>query len=207
MKFFVNIYVILAVCCIGVDVKRKVQLSVFYESACSDSKHFILEQLHPTIHKLEDYIDLQLIPFGKASSINNGGDGFECQHGPPECFGNLIQDCTLNEMKSYSDVHKVEYLACEMETMASTRGDIQCIVKSNVPHDPVRECVYLGPGTLLQLDSERLTKLVNPKFIPTIVLDGVFDQATQNKAFNDLMGTICDRLRNVKPCKEYFRNN
>lgn len=35
----------------------------------------------------------------------------------------------------------------------------------------------------------------------------VFDQATQNKAFNDLMGTICDRLRNVKPCKEYFRNN
>ena len=41
-------------------------LSVFYESRCSDSKHFITEQLYPTYKKYGDNMIVDFKPFGKA---------------------------------------------------------------------------------------------------------------------------------------------
>lgn len=51
----------------------QVQLGVYYESLCPDSVRFIIEQLHPVKSgPLGRYIDVTLIPFGKASvSIGN----------------------------------------------------------------------------------------------------------------------------------------
>lgn len=46
----------------------QVPLTVYYESLCPDSAKFIVEQLHPTKQSpLGRYIEVTLIPFGKAS--------------------------------------------------------------------------------------------------------------------------------------------
>ncbi len=71
-----------------IKVFGQVEVSVFYESRCSDSKHFITEQLHPTYKKMgEDlvrsknelptvFLELNIFfqivdfkPFGKANVI------------------------------------------------------------------------------------------------------------------------------------------
>ncbi|KAG6440958.1 hypothetical protein O3G_MSEX001548 [Manduca sexta] len=153
---------------------------------------------------LQDFLNLQLVPFGKARSINNGYGGFRCQHGAPECLGNLIQDCTLDLMSSRSDMDKVEYIVCEMQTKASTRGDLHCAIKSNVPSQLVQNCVSSNQGIGLQLKSEYLTKMVQPSFIPTVTFDGAFNQKLQDNAIDDLIGTLCSILKDAKPCAEYY---
>ncbi|EEB20533.1 hypothetical protein Phum_PHUM620270, partial [Pediculus humanus corporis] len=43
-----------------------VNVTVFYESLCPDSIRFIKKQLHPTYSELKDYMNVELVPFGKA---------------------------------------------------------------------------------------------------------------------------------------------
>jgi len=43
-----------------------VRVEVFYEALCPDSRSFVLYQLDPTYKKLAQYIDLRMIPYGKA---------------------------------------------------------------------------------------------------------------------------------------------
>jgi len=48
--------------------------------------HYITDQLIDTI-------DLEIVPFGKATKIVNETDGsftFDCQHGEQECWGNQL---------------------------------------------------------------------------------------------------------------------
>ena len=45
---------------------KKVNVTVFYEVLCPDSRHFILRQLFPTWEKVSDIMELDYRPFGKA---------------------------------------------------------------------------------------------------------------------------------------------
>ncbi|KAG8198797.1 hypothetical protein JTE90_007101 [Oedothorax gibbosus] len=46
---------------------EKVKLDVYYETNCPDSMRFITRQLYPVYLEMKDAIDIQLVPFGKAS--------------------------------------------------------------------------------------------------------------------------------------------
>ena len=50
----------------GID-STPVDVGVYYESLCPDSKHFITTQLVPAWNKLGHYFNVGLKPFGKAS--------------------------------------------------------------------------------------------------------------------------------------------
>ncbi|KAL0828892.1 hypothetical protein ABMA28_003797 [Loxostege sticticalis] len=183
---------------------QKLLLTVYYESKCPDSKRFVLEQLRPTMKLLSDNIMLRLVPFGKASSLNHGFDGFQCQHGPTECLGNMIHSCTLDQMQDKSDMKKVEYVACEFGNYASTKGDLLCVHKAGVSTEAVKQCATSGRGTELQLDAEYLTKLVRPKFIPTVTINGIFNQQIQDSAQLDLRGTLCSILKETRKCARHY---
>lgn len=51
-----------------------------------------------------------------------------------------------------------------------------------------------GTGADLLSENGVKTNLVNPAFIPTIILDGVFDQDVQDAALEDFKALICDRI-------------
>lgn len=46
--------------------EKIVEVSVFYEALCPDSRHFFVHHLDTTFKKLKDNISLKLIPYGKA---------------------------------------------------------------------------------------------------------------------------------------------
>ncbi|KAI8432148.1 hypothetical protein MSG28_004621 [Choristoneura fumiferana] len=141
----------------GIEGPQKILLSVYYESKCPDSRAFVLQQLQPALQLLHEHIMLQLVPYGKSKSINYGDSGFKCQHGPAECLGNMVQDCALYQMRHLSDLDKLEY----------------CVKKSRLQGDQVAKCLRTRQGVDLQLDSEYLTLLIRPKFIPTVTVDAV----------------------------------
>lgn len=47
----------------------KIKVTVYYEALCSDSRNFVLKQLLPTYSILHEYMELDLIPYGKAQVI------------------------------------------------------------------------------------------------------------------------------------------
>lgn len=107
-------------------------VTIYYEALCSDSRNFILKQLVPTYEKLSDVIEIDLVPYGKATVRNfsefimhnviqllfkylqtmerDGTYVFECQHSYIECDANKIHACVLDQPFP-KDIH-LKYVAC-----------------------------------------------------------------------------------------------
>jgi hypothetical protein len=52
-----------------------------------------VEKLAKSVLIFRDKLNVQLIPYGKATYKSNQATrlyDFQCQHGPKECFGNMI---------------------------------------------------------------------------------------------------------------------
>lgn len=47
----------------------KVKISVYYEALCPDSKFFVKYQLLPVYEEFQEYIILDLVPYGKAQVL------------------------------------------------------------------------------------------------------------------------------------------
>ena len=45
----------------------KVKVRVYYEALCPDSKHFFVRHLAPATEKLSEFLEVTLVPYGKAS--------------------------------------------------------------------------------------------------------------------------------------------
>lgn len=102
------------------DDDKLLHIAVYYESKCWDSKKFINEQVSKAIELVPELFKLYLIPFGNANvnlvidylqllrnnfkkiffsklkyKWNNKSKmwDYQCQHGPDECYGNIIHVC------------------------------------------------------------------------------------------------------------------
>lgn len=170
----------------------KLKVTLFYEHLCPDSIRWVSNELMPNYNNLRDHIDIEFIPFGKARSIN-GGQSFECQHGPLECEGNMIQSCVLNQLPEQD--RQVSYVGCQMNFAADPRG-WECAFRSGINLVAAQTCVEGVQGIQLQLEAERRTQQIPLSFVPTIVFNDHFDQQLTDSAFQNFKATVCQLLSN-----------
>uniref|UniRef100_T1H4F7 Gamma-interferon-inducible lysosomal thiol reductase n=1 Tax=Megaselia scalaris TaxID=36166 RepID=T1H4F7_MEGSC len=143
--------------------QQKIDVTILYESLCPDSISFFRDQLRPNYEYFKNFININLIPFGKSQSFKNGGE-FICQHGPAECELNRIQSCMLQNADNKDQ--QVYFAICQMSGRAEKTGKA-CAKRVGIPQN-IDTCMDTESGTVLQLDAEQITSSFAPKFIPTI---------------------------------------
>ncbi|XP_022901173.1 GILT-like protein 1 [Onthophagus taurus] len=154
-----------------------VTVSVFYEALCSDSKNFIVNQLKHVYEDLRKNINLDLVPYGKAQTIEEDGQiSFICQHGKTECIGNKIHACVLHLILDQGD--QLKYVACMIsDNVVPFMALEKCGKEVGIDYNPMIECANGNLGSqLLKTYGER-THAVKPKidFIPTVQFNGSLD--------------------------------
>jgi len=175
---------------------QKVKIDIYYESLCPDSRNFISYTFWPAFQKFERYLDVKLIPFGKAE-INNDGTEYRCQHGPDECFKNIIHICALEQLKKGRA--QVEFAVCGMVDK-SLSGLKNCAAKSGLTWSTVETCSKGAKGIQLTqtAQQETRTNTPGPLFVPTIVFNNAYSDENQQLAFSNPGPVICKYL-NPKP--------
>lgn len=183
-----------------------VHLIVFYETLCPDSKHFVLRQLQPAFDRAPALMDMEFVPYGKATTKTNpdGSLAFDCQHGPIECEGNIIHACVVEAV--HDPRKKLAMVACMIRDNFIPRDAfISCAKQHGVDIESIQKCYDSPHGAeLLKIHGEA-THALRPavSFIPTVTLDGA--QNDQKAILKDLFGSVCQVVagRGPKPdvCK------
>ncbi|KAF2883191.1 hypothetical protein ILUMI_22966, partial [Ignelater luminosus] len=189
-KVILSSYILLLIDINAQSEQPKLSVEILYESLCPDSIRFIKEQLYPVWKELSPYINIKFVPFGKSASYENGAK-FICQHGPKECLGNRIQSCVLNALQDQNV--QVEYVSCFMDVYKKHQRNEQefgqsCAAKVGINWDYVIQCHDSQLGTDLQLQAEATTAQFSPKFVPTILYNGKFNQQAQDESLNNFRG-------------------
>ncbi|CAG2053687.1 unnamed protein product [Timema podura] len=176
-----------------------VQVTVFYEALCPDSRSFFIKQLIPTFEKASRLVDIALVPYGKAKTevVEGGGYSFMCQHGPIECEANKIHACAV--VKVRHEATRLQFIACMIaDNLRPTDIGQSCAGQWNIAWEPILECATGSEGSDLLKRHGDATDALNPKatFIPTILLDQ--SQERQPAILKDLFKEVCHELKNYK---------
>ena len=98
---------------------HQVNVEIFYESLCPDSKNFFVDTLSPIISQFRPYISITLVPYGKAKTTKTQQSyQFSCQHGSAECQGNLYHNCAQKYITD--QVSKIRLISCMFEKTSTS---------------------------------------------------------------------------------------
>ncbi|NXA55656.1 GILT reductase, partial [Nothocercus julius] len=195
-----------------------VQLSLYYESLCPACRDFVVRQLFTTWLLLPDEVlNVTLVPYGNAQETNvNGTWHFQCQHGPEECLGNMLevrrggrvagvaggtvpprppcpQACLMHEAGNSSDY--LPAVAC-LESGSSVSGNLEACLQVYAPQVPagrVAACARGELGRQLMHRNAQLTAALAPphQYVPWIVLGGKHTEQRQGQAQVALLHLVC----------------
>merc|ERR1712136_323124 len=122
------------------SVKKSVNVTLAFESLCPGCRNFITSQLWPVYNELKDYMTVKLLPYGNAEEVYNAKTHrwvFYCQHGPKECYGNIVEKCANKTGQIWVDIK-----AC---AEGPNGNFFQHIIASETPkHDYVPWIIFNG---------------------------------------------------------------
>ncbi|XP_063311655.1 gamma-interferon-inducible lysosomal thiol reductase isoform X1 [Pelobates fuscus] len=179
-----------------------VQVELYYESLCGGCRNFIITQLYPTWLMLGDIMNITLVPYGNAMEKNDSGKWeFQCQHGPDECLGNMIEACLMYFLKNVDDYFTVIFC---MEYSGNVSMIFEtCLTAFNpaLSSKQVRECASGDLGNKLMHQNALKTGSLKPphQYVPWIVLNGEHTDDIQNRAQNALFNLVCETYTGSKP--------
>ncbi|KAK2711502.1 hypothetical protein QYM36_012609, partial [Artemia franciscana] len=182
-----------------------VNLHVYYESLCPDSRNFINSQLVPTWNELMDFMNVTMNPFGKATFTPNGDSwDFTCQHGPAECDGNALQSCVLKYTED--PTIRLNYINCLMQNPGEGEACGASVGQSYVPS--IQACYEGLEGKALLKDYGDETLSLDPAltFVPWLIFDGEWNEQSQWNGFFALKSEVCNRLT-VAPAQCQTKRN
>ncbi|KAI1285042.1 Gamma-interferon-inducible lysosomal thiol reductase [Halotydeus destructor] len=175
---------------------EKVKVSVYYETLCSDSKQFITRQLFPVYQNLSQIMDFELIVYGNANYtvLSNGTINFNCQHGPRECYANLVQGCAIKN----GDIDAIlPFINCaELGRHPDTELQ-KCALESGLSWQKLTACSSSAEGQQILAQNGRRTDALEPRhnFIPWIIINDVYSKVNQHMALVNLKKLVCSTFK------------
>ncbi|EFN63065.1 Gamma-interferon-inducible lysosomal thiol reductase [Camponotus floridanus] len=187
--------------------RTNVSVDVYYESLCSDSMRWIVNQLIPSYSELKNHLHITLIPYGKATHARESETGpwqFLCQHGSAECRGNKAQACAIHSIQTSEEAQKqqqltVKLVGCAMSARNPSTAVPQCAQDIGLTEGTqklINECIESSFGDdLLAANGDKTHNLQPPlRFVPTIIINGVYSKENQDVALNNFSKLICHHL-------------
>ncbi|NXV80619.1 GILT reductase, partial [Atlantisia rogersi] len=198
-----------------------VELSLYYESLCPGCRLFLVQQLFTTWLLLpEEVLNITLVPYGNAqvgvgpSGAVGAGPGasgpaqnrsipqernvsgkwqFQCQHGPEECLGNMIETCLMHEAQNFSTYFPVIFC---MESGSSVTKNLEACLQIYAPQldgGRIAACVQGDTGAALMHRNAQLTEALDPphEYVPWVVINGKHTDELQAQAQASLLGLVC----------------
>ena len=163
-------------------------IGVYYEALCGDSRNFVVDQLNVTYSLVPEIVDPVFVPWGKAKVDADGV--ITCQHGDEECWGNRLLGCVSGAAPSQAV--RVTTIACLMDKQHSLQQDgPACVAAGGLSWQEQADCAAADASYTEALQFGELTSALDPAltFVPTITLDG--SQDGQLGLFTDLLNTVC----------------
>ncbi|XP_063221017.1 gamma-interferon-inducible lysosomal thiol reductase-like [Bacillus rossius redtenbacheri] len=179
-----------------------VEVAVFYEALCPDSRSFVLKQLLPTFEKVPRLVTIKLIPYGKAKTNSVGtGYTFTCQHGPIECEANKIHACAIATVRDTETL--LRYIGCMIDdNLNPSEVGQKCAEDWKVDWKAVYACAMGPEGEKLLKQHGDSTFALRPgvSFIPTVLLGKSQDK--QPAILKNLLKEVCSKFKDqsVKEC-------
>uniref|UniRef100_G3MMK6 Saposin A-type domain-containing protein n=1 Tax=Amblyomma maculatum TaxID=34609 RepID=G3MMK6_AMBMU len=182
-----------------------INITLYYEGLCGGCHGFILDELHPTYGKLEQYLKLDLLPFGNAQmKVVNGTVVFSCQHGPDECYVNEVQTCAVKYVHPTRKL--LDFIACMLSHDDPTKAGEPCAQKVGTDWGVLNRCSTGPEGTQLLYEMGKRTREHRPsiEYVPWIEVNGVHNHTIQEQAQGNLFGFACELLEPDQPriCKK-----
>lgn len=186
------------------DDAPKIELALYYESLCPDCQLFIRQQLYPTYLKVSDIINLTLVPYGNAEERKIGDKWvFQCQHGPKECEGNLIETCAISLLKDISA--SLPFVYCFEKNIEGSEEPTtvaqSCAKSLKIDYDSIEACVSGPLGNELEHKMAAMTDALEPQhqYVPWVTVNGKHTEKIQNMAQRNLLKLVCEYYTGPKP--------
>ncbi|KAM7012899.1 gamma-interferon-inducible lysosomal thiol reductase-like [Tautogolabrus adspersus] len=176
-----------------------VSITLYYESLCPACRVFITQQLFPTWTMLQDIMTVTLVPYGNAKELQSAKSPFSCQHGEPECSGNMIEACIIH-LTGHSAFQIIYCMESSADVVSAARPCVQLYAPS-VSWSSVDLCVKGLMGNQLMHANAAMTRALSPAHthVPWVTFNGEYSEENEDKAMSSLFRLVCQLYKGVKP--------
>lgn len=177
---------------------KPVNLTLAYESLCPGCRHFIKTQLWPVYQQLKEYLTVDLLPYGNAHEFYNAKTGkwvYDCQHGPEECKGNLVETCAIFTNRR-DETKYLPFIHC-LEQGNPVKDGQKCANATGLNWDKITECINGPEGNVYQHTIASETP--KHQYVPWVVFNGVHNEQIEDKALMNFKQLVCDAIPSPKP--------
>ncbi|KAI9077793.1 hypothetical protein K1719_040279 [Acacia pycnantha] len=173
---------------------QKVNLTLYYETLCSDAQSFIVDHLVRVFDSdLKFIVNLHLVPFGNARIFKNNKT-INCQHGPLECYYNTIEACALHV---WPLTMNFPFIRCVENRLQQKQNDTSmwqlCANDLKLNPQSILNCYTSALGNKLILQNAEETLKLNPppKYLPWVTVNN----EPLFRDYNNVIKYICDAYR------------
>lgn len=181
------------------EVKKlapSVRVDLYMESLCPDTYNFIRTSLSKVAHdpSIMAITDLHIYMFGKGNQISKEPPKFNCQHGPTECQGNLVENCIVKHANPGAAVDIILCLFGRRQFDSTTISSCMRGIEDGAAiNERVTQCMQGEGSFLLQKAYDKTPR--NLGFVPSMRIN---KGSVTNASFN-LKDTICKNYSGAKP--------